>query len=233
MPNWRKGFQGPQRKYVRKKRRARRAVDRRQNRNIAKLYKMVRYSKERKYVDQGNTIQMASTWLNMLTRDLTYIAQGTSGNQRDGNKIKIHSHHIKVIATVGDSTNLYRFMVIRFSSQQTSQVQISDALQTPVAASPFNLMSFLKRNTDAKYQVLYDTGIKRLAGNDDPSSPTGVVSQRIHNIHLKPRKGYFAAYSGPNAGDVVQGYTYLIGVSDSGITPNVQFQTNARTIFSG
>ena len=87
--------------------------------------------------------------------------------------------------------------------------------------------------SDAKYQVLYDTGIKRLAGNDDPSSTAGVLSQRVHNIHLRPQRGYFAAYSGPNAGDVVQGYTYLIGVSDSAITPNVQFQTNSRTIFSG
>lgn len=217
------------RKFKRKS--ATKAVDRRQDRSISKLYKMVKHQKEKKYVDQGNTIQMASSWVNMLTRDLTYIAQGTSGNQRDGNKIKILSHHIKVIATVGDTTNLYRFMVIRFDSQATSNVQIGDALQTPIAATPFQLLSFLKRNTDCKYKILYDTGIKRLAGNEQTDAPSGTVSQRIHDIRLKGP--FYAAYSGAGAGDVVQGFTYLIGCSDSALTPHVQFQTNVRTIFSG
>lgn len=234
MVNWRKGVQGPQRKYVRRTKRAKRAVDRRQNRNIAKLYKMVKYSKERKWVDQGNTLSLSTSYLNMLANDLTYIRAGDSANERNGNKIKIHSHHIKVVATVGDSTNWYRFLVIRFSSQPASLVQISDALDDPTAATPFQLLSMLKRNTDCRYQILHDTGIKLLAGNGIAASTAGPLSQRVHNIYCDNKgKGYYAAYSGVNAGDVTQGYTYLIGVTDSAIAPQPVFNVKTRTIFSG
>lgn len=219
---------------LRRRRPAKRAVDRRQDRNISKLYKMVKYSKERKWVDQGLTVALADNYINMLTNDLTYIRAGDSANERNGNKIKIHSHRIKVIATVGDSTNLYRFLVIRFLSQPASLVQISDALDSPTAATPFQLLSMLKRNTDCRYKILYDTGIQRLAGNGSSTSVSGTKTQRVHNIRLDNRgRGYYAAYSGTNAGDVTQGYTYLIGCSDSAIAPHPNFDVKTRTIFSG
>lgn len=219
------------RKFRRK--RARKAVDRRQNRNIAKLYKMVRYGDERKWIDQSNTISLSTTWTQMLTRDLTYIAAGDTSNTRNGNKIKIHSHHLKVVVTGGDVTNLYRFCVIRFSAVAASQVQIEDALQSPVISSPFNLMTFKKRDTDSKYQILYDTGIQRTAGDGTAGAPKQSTSQRVWNINLKPYKGYFTGYNGSGANACVQGFTYLIGVSDSALVPHVQFQISARTIFTG
>ena len=195
---------------------------------------MVKYSKERKYVDKTNQLPLASSYINMLgTETLTNIDQGTSGNQRDGSKIKIHSHHIKVIASVGDSTNLYRFLVIRFLSQPASLVQISDALENVSAATPLQLLSPYKRNTDCRYQILYDSGCKTLAGNGITASTAGSVSQRVHNIMIKPKNGLYAAYSGATGTSVVQGFTYIIGCTDSAIAPQPRFNIYTRTIFSG
>ncbi len=214
-----------------KRKRARKAVDRRQNRQISKLYRKVSNLKAKKYVDQGNNQSVANNWINFMVRDLTYIAQGTTENTRNGNKIKILSHHIKMLVSPGDGRNFYRFMVIRFATQATANVQISDALQTPIAGSPFHLLTFLKRNTDAAYQILYDTGVKRLEGNAATTAPLSGSSQKVHNIKLNGP--YWAAYSGASAGDVVQGFTYIIGATDSAIAPHPSFATNVRTIFSG
>lgn len=216
------------------KKRAKKAVDRRQNRNISNLYKMVKYSKERKYVDKTSQISLANNYINMLgTETLTSIDQGQDGNTRNGAKIMIHSHHIKVIASVGDSTNLYRFLVIRFLSQPASLVQISDALENVSASTPLQLLSPYKRNTDCRYQILYDSGCRTLAGNGITASTAGVASQRVHNILIKPKNGLYAAYSGNTGSSVVQGFTYLIGCTDSAIAPQPRFNVYTRTIFSG
>lgn len=219
-----------------KRTRARRAVDRRQNRNISKLYRMVKYSKEQKYIDQSQITSLSTSWVTLLPRDLTFIAQGTGGGsgvigQRVGNKVKIHSHHIKIVVTGGDAINQYRIMVIRFLAQAASLIDLADALQTPAAASPLNLMTFKKRDTDSKYQVLWDSGIKFTEGT--ATAPTN-ATQKVHNIYLTNKgKGYFAGYNSSSAGGCVQGYTYIVGVSDSSIVTNPLFTCVSRTVFSG
>lgn len=234
MPNWRKGVQGPQRKYVRKRRPARRKVDRRQDRSIGKLYKMVKYGKEKKYVDQQLQTSVGTTWSQILPRDLTYIPEGTTDNDRIGNKIKIFRHQIKVVATCGDSDNLYRIMVVRFGASPTAAIALQSVLEDPTATTPFQLMSFKKRNSDVKYKILWDSGIQKLAGNASAAtSPAGPTSQRVHNILLKNSKGWFTQYSGAAANTVTNGFTYLVAVSNSTIVPHVGFQSIARTVFSG
>lgn len=221
------------------RKRARKAVDRRQDRNISKLYRMVNYSKERKWLDQAQITSLSTSWVPILPRDLTFIAQGTGGGsgvigQRIGNKIKIHSHHLKISVIVGDGTNLYRIMVVRFSSQAASLVDLADALQSPAAASPLNLMSFKKRDTDSKYQILWDSNVKTLAGNSTANAPAGANTQHTYNIVISNgNKGYFAGYNSSSAGGCVQGYTYVVACSDSAITPNPVFTCISRTTFSG
>lgn len=237
MPNWRKGVQGPQRKPKRKfkRRPAKRRVDRRQNKDIMRLYSLIKYSKERKFIDQNiPNLSLASSWVNPLPRDLTYIQQGSGENQRVGNKIKIHSHHLKVIMTVGDATNLYRLMVVRFSHESASLVQLSDALSDPTAGTPLQLMSFKKRNTDSKYQILYDSGVKQLAGNGSAASPSQASSQRIHNIVVSNgNKGWYAGYNATGPAACVAGFTYLVVCTDSAIAPSPSISCLARTVFSG
>lgn len=217
------------------KKRARKAVDRRQNRNISKLYKLVKYSKERKYIDQEIlNLSLGSSWVNPLPRDLTFITTGTLDNQRVGNKINIHSHHIKAILTCGDSTQLYRLMVVRFLSQAASLVALSDALENPSGTNPSQLMTFRKRNTDSKYQILYDSGIRRLAGNIQAAAPAQTSTQAVHNIKISNgNKGFYTGYNSSSGGGCIAGYTYLVVCTDSAIAPSPSISVISRTIFSG
>lgn len=215
-------------------RRARKAVDRRQNRDIALLKRAVRWGKESKYVDQQLQTSIGTTWTNILTRDLTYIPEGTTDNTRIGNKIKIFRHQIKVVVTCGDLTNLYRILVIRFHNCPTASVTAGNVLENYNNTTPFQLMGFFRRNAPSQYNILYDSGVRTIAGNYQVDvSPASSATQKSHNIILKNKKGWIVQYSNANANSVVNGFTYVLAVSDSSIAPSVGFQTMSRTIFQG
>lgn len=216
------------------KAKAKKPVDRRQDRSIGKLYKMVKFGKEQKYVDQQLQTSIGTTWANPLPRDLTYIPEGTTDNTRIGNKIKIFRHQIKMVVTAGDATNIYRVLVIRFGHCPTASLGIQNVLENYNNTSPFQILGYFKRNAPSRYQILYDSGVQKLAGNGSAAeTPYGSVSQRCHNIVLKNPKGWLVQYSDANANSVTNGFTYVVAVSDSSILPNVGFQTMSRTIFSG
>ena len=206
---------------------AKKPVDKRQDRSIAKLYKMVKFGKERKFIDQSaSATAVDSNWLPLLPRDLTFILQGDNQGERVGNKCQIHSHHLKIKVTYGDPTNIFRILVVRFPNQAASLVTLADALQDVSAASPLNLMSNLKREGDTKYQILYDSGVQRI--ND------ALLKQRTFDITLKPKgTGYYTGYNSSSAGGCIAGYTYVVACTDSLIAPNPTFTTVARTTFSG
>lgn len=213
------------RRRFRRRRRARKAVDRRQDRSISKLYRLVKNVKERKFVDQSSIdIAVGSTWTTLLSRDLTFIAQGDGQDQRIANKIKIQSHHLKFLCTIGDTTNIYRIIVVRFPNQAAADVNLADVLEDPLETSPINAMTNYKRNGDTKFQILWDTGIKRL----DVNHP-----QHSYDIVLKKTRPYFAMYNSDVAGSCVSGYTYVLAVSDSGLAPSVGITTVARTVYTG
>lgn len=224
------------RRYKKKHPPARKAVDRRQNRNISKLYRMVNYSKEKKYVDQSNSdIGVASSWQTVLLRDLTFIPEGNTDNTRVGTKIKIHSHHLKFKVIAGDATNLYRIMVVRFATEAAANVDLANVLESPTASTPLQIMSFRKRNTASKYKILWDTGVRTLGGNGQAStSPVGPNTQHSYDIKItNGLKGFYAGYNSSAAGSCVAGYTYVVACSDSLIAPAPAITTNARTVFSG
>lgn len=208
-----------------RRRKARRAVDRHQNRQISKLYRMVGNVKEKKFIDQ-TTVDAAigSVWTTLLPRDLTFIAQGDAQNQRIANKVKIISHHLKFLVTIGDSTNIYRILIIRFPNRAAADVNLGDVLEDPLEVTPVNLMTNRKRNSSTEYRILWDSGVKRL----DVNHP-----QHSFNIKLKPKKGYFTMYNSNVAGSCVSGYTYCVAVSDSSVAPSVGITTLSRTVFTG
>lgn len=214
--------------------RAKRPVDKRQDRSILKLYKMVKFGKESKYVDQQLQTSIGSSWSNLLPRDLTYIPEGTTDNTRIGNKIKIFRHQIKVLVTVGDSTNVYRILVVRFKQVPTASLGIQNVLENYNNTTPFQILGYFKRNSPSGYQILYDSGVRTIAGNaGSDTSPSSSSSQKQHNIILKNPKGWLVQYSDANANSVVNGFTYVVAVSDSAIAPHVGFQSMSRTLFSG
>lgn len=218
----------------RRKPRARKAVDRRQDRSIGKLYKMVKFGKESKYWDQQLTTSIGTTWGNLLTRDLTYIPEGTTDNTRIGNKIKIFRHQIKVLVTVGDITNIYRILVVRFKQSPVANLSGDAFLENYNNTNPFQVLGFFKRNASTPYQILYDSGVRTIAGNyQNDTSPASASTQKQHNIILKNPKGWLAQYNSNTANSCINGFTYVVACTDSSILPNVGFQTMSRTIFSG
>ena len=214
--------------------RSKKPVDKRQDRNILQLYKMVRFGKEKKYIDQQLQTSISTTWSQLLPRDLTYIPEGTQDGQRIGNKVKLFRYQIKCIVTSADLTNIYRILVVRFGHCPTASLGIQNVLEDYNNTSPFQILGFFKRNAPSKYQILYDSGVQRLAGNyQTNTSPAGPISQRVHNIVLKNPDGWLAQYADANANSVTNGFTYVVAVTDSSVLPNVGFQTMSRAIFSG
>lgn len=213
---------------------AKRPVDKRQDRSILQLYKMVKFGKEKKYVDQQLQTSISTTWAQILPRDLTYIPEGTTDNDRIGNKVKIYRYQIKCVVTSADLTNIYRILVIRFGHCPTAALGIQNVLEDYNNTSPFQILGFFKRNAPSKYQILYDSGVQKLAGNYQvATSPAGPITQRSHNIVLKNPKGWLCQYADANANSITNGFTYVVAVTDSSVLPNVGFQTMSRTIFSG
>ena len=209
---------------------AKKPVDRRQDRSIAKLYKMVKYSKERKFVDQVPlTTNVSSSWVNILSRDLTYIPGGSNDNDRIGNKVKIYSHRIRLLITGGDTNNVYRVMVIRFGQCIPAQVGIQHVLQNYNSATPYQMLSLKKRNTDVKYQILYDTKLRRLSYTNENTTRR----QAVLNINLVNKRGWYAQYLDANANSCNTGFTYVVMCTDSAAIPNVEVSSMARTIYSG
>lgn len=217
-----------------KRRKARKAVDRRQDRSISKLYKLVRFSKERKYVDQQLQTSIGTTWSTILTRPLTYIAEGPTDAQRIGNKLMIHRIQLKIHVTPGDTTNLYRILVVRFGHCPTASLGIQNVLENYNNTTPFQILGFFKRNAPSKYKILWDSGVRSTVGNGSAdTAPYGPRSVSNHNVILKFPKGLLVQYSGSAANTETNGFTYVIAVSDSALAPNVGFQSMSRVIFSG
>lgn len=208
-------------------------IDRAQNRKIRRLQRALK--PEEKFVDQVNfTGTVSNSYSSVLTRPLTFIAQGNNDNERIGNKIKIKSHQIRVIMTAADTTNLYRLMVVRFGTALNASIGVQHVLEHWNDATPFNLLSAKKRNTQMPYKILYDSGVKKLA----LTAENAEMAQRVHWLNLRPSKkshpgGWLTVYDDATAGSCTTGFTYLIACSDSSIAPHVGVQSTARTIFTG
>ena len=212
---------------------ARKAVDKRQDKQLFRLFKMVKYGKEMKYVDQQLQTSIGTTWSNVLTRPLTYIAEGTTVDSRIGNKIQIQRIQFKSLVTVSDATNVYRILIIKFGHCPTASLGIQNILENYNNTSPFQILGFFKRNAPSKYKILWDSGVQRLVGDGAAGSARTIHSQRMHNVVLKFPKGELVQYSGSSANTETNGFTYVVAVSDSSVLPNVGFQSMSRVIFSG
>ena len=212
---------------------AKKPVDKRQDQQLLKLFKMVRFSKELKYVDQQLQTTASTTWNNLLTRPLTYIPEGTTVGDRIGNKIMIHRIQFKSVVTVGDATNLYRILIVKFGHCPTAALGIQNVLENYNNTTPFQILGFFKRNAPSKYKILWDSGVQSLVGDGAAGATRTIHSQRQHNIVLKFPKGELVQYADSNANSETNGFTYVVAVSDSVLAPNVGFQSMSRVIFSG
>lgn len=232
--NPKKDFLFSKNTFKKRRRKARKAVDRRQDRSISKLYRLVKFSSERKNVDQSNTTSIGTTWSQILNRPLTYIAAGGDNGQRIADKLLIQRIQLKVRVTPGDTTNMYRILIVRFGHCPTASLGLQNVLQDVSAATPYQIMSFRKRNAPSKYELLWDSGMRSTIGNGSTAeAPYGPRSVINHNIVLKFPKGKLVQYSDNTASSETNGYTYVVACTDSSIAPHPGFQVLSRVIYSG
>lgn len=225
---------GPSRRRIlNKKPVAKKPVDKRQDKQLIKLFRLIKFSKEQKYVDSQLQTTAGTTWNNLLTRPLTYIPEGTTVNTRIGNKISISNINFKCIVTVGDATNLYRILIVKFGHCPTASIAIANVLENPTNVTPFQIMSFLKRNSPSKFKILWDSGVQSLVGDGAAGATRTIHSQKSHHVKLRFPNGELVQYANANANSEVNGLTYVVAVSDSALAPNVGFQSMARVIFQG
>lgn len=217
----------PARRIQRAWRRRRGGVNARQNRAISTLFKRTR--KERKYIDQTANTSIGTIWSTLLPRPLTYVVQGDNNDQRIGNKLTVHSMHLKGFVTVDDTTNLLRIIVVKFGRMDNSQIAVQEFLSNSNAASPQHLLSFKHRNSKLKYQFLADRTYV-LAGNDTAGSSSGPYSVKKLNINMKLNSSIF--FNADTDTVPVTGYTYVIAASDS-LLGGCMVNLASRVIFSG
>lgn len=217
-----------------RKSKSRKSVDKRQDRQIMKLSKLVRFSKERKFIDQQLQTSIGTSWQGVFTRPLTYIAQGNGETQRIGNKLLIHRIQFKTHVTAGDTTNLYRILIVRFGHCPTTALGIQNVLQNYNNTTPFQIMSFKKRNAPSKYSILWDSGVRSTVGNGATAdSPYGPRSVANHNITKSFPKGLLVQYSTNTASSETNGFIYVVACTDSALAPNIGLQSMVRVIYSG
>lgn len=213
---------------------AKSAKDKQQDKKIEKLVRAMRFSKESKYVDQQLQTSVGSSWSNILTRPLTYIGQGTGVGQRVGDKIMIKRIQLKVTVTVGDGLNTYRILMVRFGHCPTANLGIQNVLENYNNTTPFQIMSFFKRNAPSKYEILWDSGVQSVVGNASTNTlPYTSRTIKNYNVVRKYKKGKLVQYSASGPSTETNGFIYVVAVSDSAIAPNLGFQTMSRVIFQG
>lgn len=213
---------------------AKSAKDKQQDKKIEQLARAMRFSKESKFIDQQYQTSIGTTWANVLTRPLTYIAQGTGVGQRVGDKISIKRIQLKVTVTAGDGLNTYRILMVRFGHCPTANLGIQNVLENYNNITPFQIMSFFKRNAPSKYEILWDSGVQSVVGNASSSSlPYTSRTIKNYNVVRKYKKGKLVQYSGNGPSTETNGFIYVVAVSDSAVIPHVGFQTMARVIYQG
>lgn len=219
----------PYKRRFRKRRRpARKAVDRKQNKMIRTLFRKVK--KEVKWIDQSNTMLCNANWLPATPRPLTYITQGDGNDNRVANKVNLKGIQFKGRLTVNDGTNVVRLLVVKFGRTLNTGIQIQEVLVSANDPSPLHLLSLKKRNGTLPYKILYDRTIL-LAGNGTANSSTGPASQKNISFYLNMKD---MPVSFDNDTDTLpsNGYIYVIVSSDSIIGgPTMSLKT--RVTFTG
>jgi len=210
--------------------RARRKVDRQQNRRLMWLTKQVR--PEYKYRDQYQASTVTTNWINLLPRPLTYIPQGDTNSERIGNKCKLHSIRLRGEILVDDTTNILRMLVVKFGRTDGNTIGVDDVLTDANATSPQHLFSNYARNGTQPYKVLWDKTWKLAGGPINPEDATS-STVKIFDFTVKLKgatQNLF--YKLDTDTTPSKGYCYVICASDS-LLGGLTVYMSSRIIFSG
>jgi len=231
MPNWRKGVQGPQRKYQKK-----RSTDAKQNKEIKKLKTQVKKlskADEKKWydIDQSSTaVPLAGSVQPMLALNVWAGNNEQRQHEREGNTLNVTSLNIKGQVYIDqnfaspDSNNKVRIMLVQMTDDNITAPALTDILEDPTGDRA--IYSFLKIKGTRRFRVHYDK-LFNLQNVQQTASTTAGMSattstekyRREFRIRAKvPKSGLKVSYqqgSISGNGPVVNGL-FLVAYSDSG-----------------
>jgi len=247
MPNWRKGVQGPQRKYQKK-----RSTDAKQNKEIKKLKTQVKKltkADEKKWydIDQSSTaVPLAGSVQPMLALNVWAGNNEQRQHEREGNTLNVTSLNIKGQVYIDqnfaspDSNNKVRIMLVQMTDDNITAPALTDILEDPTGDRA--IYSFLKIKGTRRFRVHYDK-LFNLQNVEQTASTTAGMSattstekyRREFRIRAKvPKSGLKVSYqqgSISGNGPVVNGL-FIVAYSDSGVVshPAMFYRSRMRFI---
>jgi len=204
---------GRKRKYTRKYRKGGLATK-------AFVKQQIHKNVETKWYELGQT-PTGVDWNGAITR-LTSVPQGTTDSQRVGDKLTIRGIHIKYQITTGDSTQLFRVLVVQWKPNTNLITPGVATLLTGVTLGTVNapLANYVWDYTN-QWSILYDK-MHRL---DAVSKPNVINMKRVNIKYAKKVVEFFAAgIEGSN-------HVYMVMVSDSGAGPHPTIAYQTRVLY--
>ncbi len=148
--------------------------------------------------------------------ELSNMAQGSTGETRDGNLIVLKSFSLKGEVVIGDTTNVLRVIIFRF--KEIDDPIITDILETTGAHAVRSAYNYDKRKL---YDILYDRRFRMDVANVNP-----LISIKLFGKKLGSKAVQFDTdtTSGTNK-------LWMLRVSDSGAVPNPTMNYYSETAY--
>jgi len=247
MPNWRKGYQGPQRK---PRRRVKRTVDAKQNKDIKKLKKDVKKltkADEKKWYDTirpSTAVSTAGIVQPLLNLNVWAGNNEQRQHEREGNTLNMLSYRLQGEVYIDkdfaspDSNNKVRIMLVQMTDDNQALPVLGDILENPTG--PELLFSYYKIKGTRRFRIHYDKTFNLQNTNQTYSSSSAIMPtttepfRRTFNIKAKcPKTGLKISYSQGSIsgnGPIVNGL-FLVAFSDSGVISHPALHYKARMRF--
>lgn len=197
---------------TRRKKYVKRGLNRAEKSQVSKIAKNVVSRKiETKYIDSTYNSGFDSTGTIQILSNI--ITQGVTDSDRVGDRLEIKNFAMRGYASYGDTVNIMRVILFQWKPSSTTAPVITDVLQTAHRFSHYN------HDKKGLYRVLYDTTF-----NLNDTNRRQQLIKRNLKPKLKTLKFEAAGVNGMN-------HIYLLGISDSSVSPNPAVQLDFRLQF--
>lgn len=156
--------------------------------------------------------------LSIVPKELA--ADDSTDLKREGDKLTITSLDFIAHITVGDTSNICRFIIFKWKPDNTTAPTKGDILKDADATALDTLRRY-NEDTSSQYKVCYD----RVVNLDSNGRRTTSLRRKLYGKALGSPKLTFSS----NDGTVGQGKYYLLVVSDSGAASHPTFSAVTRS----
>lgn len=211
---------------------------RRSKTTIAKVNKKVNRlinKQEKKFIDTIVTYSPVTTTASHNNLSIPSIAEGSTANEREGQKITLKSIQIKGQMEVGygtnpDNFNQMRIILVKYMTHGSTPIPMNQILQQydpATYASETQMQSVYRKNSTFRYKVLYDK-VHLLTYRLAEASGTHTYVPIQFRINCKVKNGdlHYSDVGNPT------GWAYsLLYFSDSGAVSNPHISFVSRVTF--